>query len=117
MDNSRNAELLEKHGELKRIIDDFDTTTIEKMNAEINDANGVIACLEAEKYKLSKDVSLNFSIISGKNSEIHMLNQSIKSFEIRIAILKSDLSKLKGKQIDDPTCVASISPRCEMKNS
>ena len=39
MANSRNAELLEKHGELKKIIDEFDTTIVEKMNNEINDAN------------------------------------------------------------------------------
>ena len=81
MANSRNVELIEKHGELKKIINDFDSTTVENMNVEINDANNVIACLEAEKSKLAKDVSLNFSIISGKDSEMCMFNQSVKSFE------------------------------------
>ena len=45
MANSRIAELLEKHDELKRIIDNFDKTTVEKMDAEINDANDAISCL------------------------------------------------------------------------
>ena len=117
MANSRNAELLEKHGELKKIIDDFDTTTVEKMNNEINDANDIIACLEAEKSKLAKNVTLNFGIISGKDSEIRMLNQSAISYKVRIEGLESEVSKLKGKQIENPSCVASISPSCELKNS
>ena len=58
MANSRNAELHEKHGKLKTIIDDFDTTTVEKMNNEINDANDIITCLEAEKSNLAKNVSV-----------------------------------------------------------
>ena len=63
MAGSRNVKLLEKHEEIKKIIDDFDTTTVEKLNSEVNDANDIIACLEAEKTKLAKDVSLNLSII------------------------------------------------------
>ena len=56
MEKSRNAELFEKWNELKKIVDDFDTTTVQKLNSEINDANDVIVCLEAEKTKLAKDL-------------------------------------------------------------
>ena len=117
MANSRNAELLEKHGELKKIIDDFDTTTVEKMNNEINDANATIARLESEKVKLAKDVSMSYSIISGKDSEIRVLNQSVVSYKVRIDGLEREASKLKGKQVETPVCVASVSPSCELENA
>ena len=46
-----------------------------------------------------------------------MLNQSVISYKSGIECLESDLSKLKGKQVEDPTCVASISPRRELENA
>ena len=113
MANSKNVELLENIDELKKTFGNLDSTTVEKLNIEINDATDIIACLEAEKSKLAKDVSLNFSIISGKNSEIRVLNQSVINYKEKIVSLESDLSKQKGKQIDESVCVASVSPSCD----